>query len=151
MDVHDVVAADVVAELADRLEVGERLDVADRSADLDDDELRLLLARDAVDALLDLVGDVRDDLHGGAEVVAATLLRDHRVVDLPGGEIRRARDVAVDEALVVAEVEVALRAVLGDEDLAVLVRRHRSGVDVQVRIHLQRRDGESARGEDAPK
>ena len=32
----------------------------------------------ALDAGLDLVGDVRDDLHGAAEVVAAALLVDHR-------------------------------------------------------------------------
>jgi hypothetical protein len=35
--------------------------------------------------------------------------------------------VRVGVALVVAEVEVGLRAVLGDEHLAVLVRRHRAG------------------------
>jgi hypothetical protein len=104
-----------------------------------------------VDALLDLVRHVRDDLHGGPEVVAPAFLRDHGVVDLAGREVRRARDVAIDEALVVAEVQIALRAVLGDEYLAVLIRRHRSGVDVEVRIHLQGRDGETARGKDASK
>src|SRR5207253_9839722 len=134
VDVQDVLASHVVAELAGRREVGERLDVADRTADLDHDDLRLLLARHPVDALLDLVRDVRNDLHGGAEVVATTLLRDDGVVDLPGREIRSARDVAVDETLVVTEVEVALRAVLGDEDLAVLIWRHRSRVDVEVGI-----------------
>ena len=35
----------------------------------------------------DLVGDVRDHLHRAAEVVAAALLLDHRVVDLAGGEV----------------------------------------------------------------
>src|SRR5512132_514368 len=148
VDVQDVLAADVIAELADRFEVRERLDVADGATDLHDDELRLLLARDAVDALLDLVRHVWDDLHGGAEVVAPAFLRDHGVVDLAGREIRRTRDVAVDEALVVAEVEIALGPVLRDEHLAVLIRRHRSRVDVEVRIHLQRRDGETARGKD---
>jgi hypothetical protein len=32
----------------------------------------------SADRRLDLVGDVRDDLHGLAEVVAAPLLLDHR-------------------------------------------------------------------------
>jgi hypothetical protein len=36
---------------------------------------------------LDLVGDVRDHLHGLAEVVAAALLGDDGVVDLAGGEV----------------------------------------------------------------
>ena len=81
VDVQDVGPADVLAHLADRLEERQALDVADRPADLDDHDLRVAVARDAADALLDLVGDVRDDLDGAAEVVAAPLLGDDRLVD----------------------------------------------------------------------
>jgi len=35
-----------------------------------------------VDAALDFVGDVRDHLHRAAEILAAPLLVDHRLVDL---------------------------------------------------------------------
>jgi hypothetical protein len=45
----------------------------------------------------------------------------------------------------VAEVEVGFGAVLGDEDLAVLVRRHRAGVDVEVRVEFLDGDAEAAR------
>ena len=44
--------------------------------------------------------------------------------------------VLVDEALVVAEVEVGLTAVVGDEDLAVLEGVHGARVDVDVRVEL---------------
>ena len=74
------------------------------------------------DPLLDLVGDVRDDLDRAAEVVAAALLGDDRLVDAAGRDVAELGQVLVDEALVVAEVEVGLGAVVGDEDLAVLVR-----------------------------
>ena len=67
MDVEDVRSSDVLAHLADGLEEGEALDVADRPADLDDDHVRIAVAGDPTDALLDLVGDVRDDLDGAAE------------------------------------------------------------------------------------
>jgi len=40
----------------------------------------------------------------------------------------------VGEALVVAEIEVGLRAVFGDKDFAVLKGAHRTGIHVQVRI-----------------
>src|SRR5262249_6341699 len=53
-------------------------------------------------------------------------------------------EVLVDEALVVADVEIGLAAVLSDEDLAVLERAHRSGVDVQVRVELLRLDTQAA-------
>ena len=40
------------------------------------------------------------------------------------------------EALVMAEVEVGLGAVVGDEHLAVLVGRHRAGIDVEIGVEL---------------
>ena len=50
----------------------------------------------------------------------------------------------VGEALVVAQVEVGLRAVVGDKDLAVLERRHGSGIDVQIGIELHHVDAQAA-------
>jgi hypothetical protein len=50
----------------------------------------------------------------------------------------------VGEALVVAEVEVRLRAVFRYEDFAVLKRAHRTGIDVQVRIAFLKCDFETA-------
>ena len=98
-------------------------------------------------AALDLVGDVRDDLHGVAEVLAAALARDDLRVDLAGGDVGRLVEVDVEESLVVADVEVGLGAVVGDEDLAVLERVHRARIDVQIRVELLHDDPQSARGE----
>ena len=121
VDVQHVRPADVLAHLADGLEERQRFDVADRAADLDDHDVRVAIARDPRDALLDLVRDVGDDLDRAAEVVAAPLLGDDRLVDAPGRDVAQLGQVRVDEALVVAQVEVGLGAVVGDEDLAVLV------------------------------
>ena len=65
-------------------------------------------------------------------------------VDLAGGDVRRAVQVGVEEPLVVADVEVGLGAVVGDEDLAVLERVHRAGVDVEVGVELLHRDAQAA-------
>src|SRR4029077_10584501 len=45
---------------------------------------------------------------------------------------------------VVADVEVGLGAVLGDEDLTVLERAHRARVDVDVRVELEDADLQAA-------
>ena len=150
VDEHAAAPPDVDGELADRLEERQRLDVADGAADLGDHEVDVAGLGDQRDPLLDLVGDVRDDLHGPAEVVAAALAADHRVVDAAGGDVRGAARVGVGEALVVAEVEVGLGAVLGHEHLAVLVGRHRARVDVDVRVELLQADGQPARDQQAP-
>ena len=143
VDVEDVLPADVLAELPDGLEEREDLDVADRAADLGDDDVDVV-GGEAADPLLDLVGDVGDHLHGRAEVVAPALLAQHRGVDRAGGGVGVAVERLVDEALVVPEVEVGLAAVVGDEDLAVLERVHRAGVDVDVRVELLHRDPQAA-------
>ena len=54
---------------------------------------------------------------------------------------------AVEEPLVVPDVEVGLGAVLGDEHLAVLERVHGAGVDVEVGVQLLHRHPQAARGE----
>ena len=85
---------------------------------------------------LDLVGDVRNHLHRLRQVLAATFLLNDAQVHLPGGHVVAAPQINVQEAFVIAQVEVGFRAVGGDEDLAVLVRPHGSGVQVDVRVNL---------------
>ena len=130
-----VLPADVVAHLPGGLQERQRLDVADRAADLVDDDVDVGPAHPD-HQVLDLVGDVRDDLHGVAQVVPAPLLGDHRRIDLAGGDVGVRGEVHVEEALVVPDVQIGLRAVLGDEDLAVLERVHGAGIHVQVRVQL---------------
>src|SRR5918992_2656703 len=142
VDEDRVLAADVVAELANGLEKRLRLDVADGSADFDDDDV--VLGSDAADRGLDLIGDVRDDLHRGTEELATSLLGDHVQVDAAGRDVVCLGERPVDEPLVVAEVEVRLRAVVGDEHLAVLEGRHRPWIDVQVGIELQHRHAKAS-------
>jgi hypothetical protein len=69
VDEQAVAAPDVHGELADGLQERQRLDVADGPADLRDDHVDVRGLADEADPLLDLVRDVRDDLHRAAEVV----------------------------------------------------------------------------------
>ena len=128
MDVERVLAPDVLPQLPDRLEERLALDVADRAADFDDHDVGIACNRP--DAVLDLVGDVGNDLDRPAQVVAAPLFLDHRQVDLPGRPVVVPGCRLVGEALVVPEVEIRLvGAVVRDVHLAVLVGTHRAGID----------------------
>ena len=92
---------------------------------------------------------MRNHLHGLAQVVAAALAGDDLLVDAAGGEVVALGELGVGEALVVAQVEVGLRAVVGDEDLAVLERAHGARIDVQVGIELLAGDLQPAAFEQA--
>mmetsp|Transcript_80334 Transcript_80334/g.194760 ORF Transcript_80334/g.194760 Transcript_80334/m.194760 type:complete len:390 (-) Transcript_80334:508-1677(-) len=141
----DVLALDAELELPQRLDERHALDVTHRAAELDDAHVGRSVVSvggdmsDALDPVLDGVGHVRHHLHRLAQVVPLALLLEALLVDLAGGDVVVSREGDVVEALVIAEVEVGLAAVVEHEDLAVLERAHRACVDVQVRVDLDRR------------
>ena len=143
------------AELARGLQEGQTLDVAGGAANLGDGDVHLRAVQGAHRAL-NLVGNMRDDLDGAAEVAAGPLTRDDRAVDLAAGVVRGLGAGDPGNALVVTQVEVRLGAIVGDEDLAVLVGAHRAGVDVEVGVELlhghavtalTQEEGEGGRGD----
>ena len=136
MDIQRVVLADLLLDLADCLEEGQTLDVTDRPADLRDDDIGIVRLCHIVDTLLDFVRNVRNHLHRRAEIIAVALLVEHGGVDLARGDVRTLREIDVDEALVVPEIEIRLRPVVRNEHLTVLIGAHRAGVDVDVGIEF---------------
>src|SRR5271163_3903162 len=98
MHVDAVVASQLDSELADRFQKRQRLDVAHGAADLDHAHIGAVGSH--LDASLDLIGDVRNHLHGGAEIVASALLRDDPLVDAARREIAVAARGRTNEALV---------------------------------------------------
>ena len=136
VDEQHVAALLFLPELTRGLDEGLRLDVADGAADLGDDDVGAGLVGDAAQALLDGLGDVRNHLHSAAEEVAATLAGDKSFVNGALREVRFARQVLVDEALVMPQVKIAFVTVFGDEDLAMLKRAHGARVHVKVWVHL---------------
>ena len=138
MHEHRILAADLVGDLSDGFEERSALDVAHGAADLDQDEFLVLGA--GQDEILDGVGDVRDHLHGGAEIFAAAFPGDHRGIDAAGGDVVGLLGVDAGEALVVTQIEVGLRPVIGHENLAVLIRAHRARIDVQIGVEFAQPD-----------
>src|SRR5215472_15067164 len=140
MDEEGVVAAEFLAHLADGFHEGERFDIANGAADLDDGDVHVL--GDFFHRRLDFVGDVGDNLHGFTQVVAAAFLGDDLFVDATGGPVIVAGEPGVGEALVVSEIEIGFGAVVGDEHLSMLKRRHSAGIDVEVGVELHQVDFE---------
>ena len=86
------------------------------------------------DPMFDFIGDVRNHLNGAAQIIAPALLAQHCVIHTARRKIIGAAHHRARETLVMTEIEVCLRAVVGDEDLSMLERAHRAGVDVDVGV-----------------
>ena len=120
----------------------QRLDVAHRAANFHNRYVHIL--RHFLHRRLDFVGDVRNHLHRLAQIIAAALFGDDLFVEPARGPVVVARKFGVGKALVVAEVEIGFRAVVGHKNFAMLKRRHRARIDVQIRIKLHQVDFQPA-------
>ena len=105
MDEQHILLSLLSGYLPDGLEERLRLDIADGAADLGDKHIGLPVVH-LVDAGFDLVGDVRDDLHGAAEISALALTAQDAPVDLARRHGAARGQALVREALIVAEVKV---------------------------------------------
>ncbi len=143
MDEDAVVAAEFVAELADGFDEGERLDVADSATNFDNDHVGTRLGHLAGIGF-DFVGDVRNDLDGFAEVIAAAFAGDDALIDATAGEIVGLGERGMGEAFVVAEIEVRFGSIIGDKDFAVLEGAHGARVDIEIGIEFLHADAEAA-------
>ena len=134
-DVHvaHVVAANFFTELTNRLEERQDLNVANGATHFSDHDVDII-GSEALDASLDFVGDVRDDLHSLSEIVTTALSCQYGLIDAACSGVAVAAQWLVDKALVVTEVEVGLAAIIGHEHLAVLERVHRARIDIDIRI-----------------
>ena len=83
MNKQHVVAIIFPLELTNRLDEGLTLDITDGAADLGDDDVAILT--DAMELVLDFVGNVGNDLHRAAIVSAAALAVQNGIEDLSGG------------------------------------------------------------------
>ena len=84
---------------------------------------------------------MRNDLDGGAQVIAPAFLGDDVRINAAGGDVVALPGRDAGKAFVVAQIQVGLSAVNGNENLAVLVRRHGTGVHIKVGVKLNYGDG----------
>jgi len=163
VDLHEVVLARAPSQLAHGLDKRHALDVAHCASQLDYADIGLFARvidrypRHLFDPVLNRIGDVRNDLYGFTQIVSLALAFDDVLVNLASGDVVVAGQSDVEVTLVVAEIEVNFTAVGEDKDFAVpmtfslwsffgtcerniLLGVHRSCVDIEVWVDLDRRD-----------
>ena len=80
---------------------------------------------------------MRNYLNRVSKVLTLSLALDDVLIHPACGEVVPLQHRTGRKALVVTEVEIRLRTVIGHKDLTVLVGAHRSRINVDVGIHLE--------------
>ena len=124
----------LISQLANGFHEGQALDIADRAADLAQNEIMIVLTGKREG--LDLVGDVRNHLNGRTEIIATAFLGDNVLINASGGDVVALMRRNTSEALVVAQIEIGLGPVIGHIDLTMLIGRHRPRIDVEIGVEF---------------
>ena len=140
VDEDGVFATDFMPHLPDGLNEWQGFDIAHGAANLNDHHIDI--GRDAAHGSLYFIGDMGNHLDGFAEIITAPFAGDDLFVNAARSNVVALGEMRVSETLVVAEVEIGLSTIVGDEDFAVLERTHRSGVYVQVGVEFLQGDAE---------
>ena len=94
---------------------------------------------------------MRDDLHGFAQIIALAFLVQNIPVHLAGGQVGELVQILVNKALVMSQIQVGFRTVIGDIYLTVLERAHGTRVNIDIRVQLLCRNFQTACLEQAAK
>ena len=144
VQIEGFVASHVFAHLADGFQERQPLDVTHGAAHLHDDHVGVAGFGHGRNAAFDLVGHVGNDLDGAAQVITPPLAADDLRIDLTRGDVAGATQVFINEAFIMAQVQVSLRAIFGDKNLAVLIRRHGAWIYVQIGVQFLNGNGHPA-------
>ena len=134
MHENHILRAQFQTHLPDRFQKRQRFNVAHRAANFDEHNIHAF--GHFAEGGFNFVGDVRNHLHGFAQVIPAPFLGDDRFVKTPGGPVVVARQMCGGKPFVVPQVQIGLGAIVGDKDFAMLIGRHGAGINVQVGIAL---------------
>lgn len=94
---------------------------------------------------------MRDNLHGPTQVFAVALTLQYFGIDFTSREVTVLVQVDIDKPFVVTQIQVCFGTVIGYEHFTVLVRVHRTGIDVQIRVKLLNGNFETATLQQAAK
>ncbi len=87
---------------------------------------------------------MRNNLHGLAEILTVSLLRDHIIIDAARSHIVGLTGAHIQETLIMSKVEISFSPIIGYVTFAMLVWVKRSRVDVDIRVEFLNGDRKSS-------
>ena len=122
--------------LTDRLDVRKGFNVTHGAANLRDHKIVIRLGAQDLNAPLDFVGDVRNDLHGLPEVFPTTFFVDHTLVNATRCDVVGLGCLDIQKTLVMPEVQIGFRPIHRDVAFTMLIGVERARIHIDVGIEF---------------
>ena len=134
VDIDHVLLAGICLELPDGLQKRKAFDVADGAADFNNDNIHTGCRQ--LNAILYLVGNVRNHLNGSPEVVTPPFFGYNCVIYFPGGKITILAQFGPGKPFIVPEIKICFGTIVGNKHLTVLKRIHGTRIHVEIGIQF---------------
>ena len=118
--------------LPDRFYKRGRLKISNGPAYLRNDHFCITITSELIDTFLNFIGDMRDKLHGSAQIIPSPFFGNDRAVYRTCCEIRVLIEINPCKSFIIAEIEVGFRPVPCHEHLTVLEWVHRTSIRVEI-------------------
>ena len=136
MDQGHMIRAHLMAELADRFQKRLALDISHGSSHFDNGDPLLVRRFSSVKSAFDLIGDMGDYLYRSPAEISVAFFLQNRPVDLSCSHIGVPVQAFINKPLVMSQVQICFRPVVGDKDFTVLNGIHCTRIDIDVGIEF---------------
>lgn len=137
MNEHYVFSSQFPSQLSQRFDKMRTFNISYCSSNFDDSYI--FPFRSSTDPIFHFIGDMRDHLNGLSEIFSFSLFLDDRKINLSGRNTTISRQFFIDKSLIMSKIQISLKAILGHKGFPMLKRRHRSRIDLQIRIQFHHR------------
>jgi hypothetical protein len=141
----EIFGADPELKLPEGFQKDTRFDVPDGSTDLDQTNIGFFATvigwdlGGSLNPILDFVRNVGDNLDRLSEIISLSFFQNHMAIHLSSSNVVVLCQMDVQESFVVSQIQIGFSSIVQNEYLTMFKWRHRSGIDVQVRVDLDGR------------
>ena len=135
MDKHSPFRPQLLSQLPNAFKKWQAFNIAHRAANFAKHEINTL-ARIGQYKRFDCVRHMRDNLYRRAKIIAASLFFQDLAINLAGRNIVGLTRRDTGKALIMPKIQIGLRTVIRNKHLAMLARRHRSRINIEIGVEL---------------
>ena len=136
MNEHGISYTDFCAELSCRFQEWLAFYVTDGTTDFRNHDIGTCHLSDSIDCRFNLICHMRDYLDSLSEISAFPFPCEN-IPEYPAAcQIRFPIEILINKSLIMTKIKIRLSSIFSNKDLTMLIRAHRSRIDIKIRIKL---------------